>query len=199
VISKYALPGWKLGRIKFLPWAVVGWFLAFLACWPVAYCVYLLSRIGDQARVERTLHDLNQLADAMAKAYLAQRTENASGLGDAKVTMSVRQLIRTGIAPVSLMSPPSADQPLSLFNAWGGPIVNSMDSSNIRIDLVYVPSRVCPLFLQGAHSLKPGVRLTTEGQDYLKPPIDPVAASAACYNRTAIGFLFPLPDQGIVR
>ena len=68
--------------------------------------------------MERTLHDLNQLADAMAKAYLAQRTENASGLGDAKVTMSVRQLIRTGIAPVSLMSLPLPTS-LSVFSMPG--------------------------------------------------------------------------------
>ena len=199
MIGEYTLPGWKLGRVKFLRWAVVGWFLAFLACWPLAYCVHLLSRIGDQARVERTLRDLNQLADAMAKAYLAQRTEHASDLGDARITMSVRQLIRTGIAPVSLMSPPSADQPLGFFNAWGGPIVNSVDSANIRIDMVYVPSRVCVLFLRSAHFLKPGARLTTEGEDYLKPPIDPATARAACYNRTSIRFLFVTPDPGIAR
>ena len=198
MIGGYTLPGWKLGQIKFLPWAVVGWFLAFLACWPVAYCVHLLSRIGDQARVERTLRDLNQLADAVAKAYLAQPTGRASDLGDAKVSMSVRQLIRTGIAPVSLMSPPSADQPLGLFNAWGGPIMNSVDSTNIRIDLIYVPSRVCLLIFRNAHSLKPGTGLTTEG-DYLKPPIHPATARAACNNRTSVRFLFAMPGAGAAR
>jgi hypothetical protein len=198
VISGYVLPGWKFGRFKFVPWAVVVWFLAFLACWPVAYCVHLLSRIGDQARVERTLHDLNRLADAVAKAYLAQRTEHGSDLGGARASMNVRQLIRTGLAPVALMSPPSADQPLGLFNAWGGPIVNSVDSTGIRIDLAYVPSRVCVLMFRSAHLLKPGTGLTTEG-DYLRPPVDPGTARAACNNRTSVRFLFAMPAPGMAR
>lgn len=195
--SEYTLPGWKLRQINFLPHAAVVWLWAFFACWPIAYCLHLVSRVGDQARVERTLRDLDQLVDAVGKGYRALRTERELAPRDGGISISVRRLIHTGIAPASLISPAAADQPLGLFNVWGGPILTSVDSTNIRIDLVYIPARVCTSFLQRAHSLKSVIQLTTDGNNYLKPPIDPATARTACFKRSGIQFLFAAPDTGI--
>lgn len=196
--TEYTLPGWKLGRIKIrlVPTVALGWLLAFLACWPVAYCVRLLSRVGDRARIERTFRDLDPLVDALGKAYLAELAKQGldARASDATVNIRVRQLIRTGLVPASFFSP-SIAQPQSLSNAWEGPIANSVSPAGIRIDMIYIPNRLCSSFLERANFSKRLIHVATAvGSDnYVKLPVNSATARTACIGRTSISFVFAAP------
>lgn len=195
MINGYILPGWRFGRINWLPRAVVVWLCAFLACWPAALCLHYLSRLGDQSRVDKTIRDLDRLAKAVAAGYAMLPDERKLHAGQTRV--GVRQLIRTGNAPVSLFTPPGTDQPLGLANAWGSRIENSIDSAGITIDLLYVPRRICTQLLRRAHTLDSIDYITTNGKHRLAPPVSRNIPREACSGRPNMKFVFKASTTGI--
>lgn len=195
MINGYILPGWHFRRINWLPRAVIVWLCAFMACWPAALCLHYLSRLGDQSRVDKTLRDIELLAKAVAAGYATLPDERK--LHADPIRIGVRQLIRTGDAPVSLFTPPGTDQPLGLVNAWGGRIENSIDPAGINIDLLYVPRRICTQLLRHAHTLEGIDYLTTNRTHRLAPPVSRTLSREACSGRPNIKLVFKAPTTGI--